>query len=442
VIPGIVASKLAGGPIIDPANDLIMSLAHFEGSNGSTTFADQYAGRTWTRTGTGIVLDTSQKPFGGSSLKFTGVAGDYIQSDFHVELGCDIVDFTVEGWWRFASLAAANKILMDFRETGTTTKPCVYVASDNSLRYYWNGSDRIISAASVVTTNTWYHIAVCRVAGVTRLFLNGTQVGSNFTDANTYERFCRVTLGSDGGSPTGTGKVTGWMKDFRFSNGKGWYNANFSPTAAPFFDPVVGAYAEMYWNIASGNVGPGLSYNESATQPHLVVRPAGGNDAFDNGMLATRFRNSGKRYLECRQWRDGGNWSSWTGIVPSGTNLINITGEPTVGCFLFMSRGGGNMLLTRDNVGVGLGTAQPSDTVCGIAVDFALGRLYLRANTQGWISSTNTFLGAFDASNPTYTFTPGASMAVYGSSPFANSWFFINPGPAFRFAPPPGFTYW
>lgn len=441
MIPGIVASKLAGGPILDPFNDLVMSHAPFEGANNSTVFTDDYVGRVWTRTGSGIVLDTSQKPFGGSSLKFTGVAGDYIQSDRHVELGCDVVDFTIEGWWRFASLAAANKILMDFRETATTTKPCVYVASDNSLRYYWNGSDRIISAASVVTVNTWYHVAACRVAGVTRLFLNGTQVGSNFTDANTYERWSLITLGSDGGSPT-TGKVTGWCKDFRFTNGKGWYNANFSPTLAPFFTRQAGSYAEMYWNFASGNVGPGLSYNESATQPHLVQRPVSGNDAFDNGMLATRFRNSGLRYLECRQWRDGGNWSSWTGIVPSGTNLINISGEPTQGCFLFMSRGGGNMLLTRNGVGVGLGTAQGNDTVCGIAVDFTLGRLYLRANTQGWISSTNTFLGAFDASNPTYTFTPGASMAVYGSSPFINSWFYINPGPAFRFAPPAGFTYW
>lgn len=39
---------------------------------------------------------------------------------------------------------------------------------------------------NVMTTNSWTHIALSRVSGVTRMYMGGDQAGSNYTDTNNY----------------------------------------------------------------------------------------------------------------------------------------------------------------------------------------------------------------------------------------------------------------
>ena len=55
------------GGSADPYAANVISLLHFDGVNGSTTFTDQVPSRSWGRSGTSTI-STAQSKFGGSSL--------------------------------------------------------------------------------------------------------------------------------------------------------------------------------------------------------------------------------------------------------------------------------------------------------------------------------------------------------------------------------------
>ena len=52
------------------------------------------------------------------------------------------------------------------------------------IRLNVNGSNVI--TGGTLSVNTWHHLAVSRVSGVTSLFIDGTRVGSAYTDTNNY----------------------------------------------------------------------------------------------------------------------------------------------------------------------------------------------------------------------------------------------------------------
>ena len=58
--------------------------------------------------------------------------------------------------------------------------------SGTSLRYGTGAGDHITATGAITTIDTWYHIAVSRASNVTKMFVNGTQVGSDYTDNNDY----------------------------------------------------------------------------------------------------------------------------------------------------------------------------------------------------------------------------------------------------------------
>lgn len=438
MILGIIGSDIPPAVASDPFSDYVVSHLHWDGANGGTVFSDERP-HTWTRNGSGVVTDTSQTVFGTASLFLPSGNGNYIASDTHVDFGFHTHEYTIEFWVRFSTLPASNKILVDFRTAGTQTFPTIYSASDHSLRYFWNGADRIQSAASVLTTNTWYHIALSRVGTNTRLFLNGTQVGSTFVDSNAYERFTRVILGADGSNPGSSSTWAGWIDELRISKGKGRYNGNFTvPTAA--FVTATTNYLDTSWRT-SGNVGPGLTYSESNTLPHLLVRNVGGNDSVDNGSGSLRSRSSGKAYFEVRVWDDGA-WSGWCGITPAAQDLTSQNNEgPAIGAALKPARNNSTMSFWNNTTHTAFGTRLPSTSPVGVAVDFDTGKAWFRTSETNWVLPGLT-LGAFDANNPTYTFTPGDPWVIYGSSPFSNTWCFLNVGPAFNYSQPVGYGYW
>ena len=47
-----------------------------------------------------------------------------------------------------------------------------------------------------MVVNTWHHVAVSRLSGVTRLFLDGSKIGSDYTDTNNYGTTKPLTIGA------------------------------------------------------------------------------------------------------------------------------------------------------------------------------------------------------------------------------------------------------
>lgn len=226
-----VAALDAANPykLAPPVTPYTRALLHFDGADASTVITDDF-GATWTATGN-AELDTAQAKFGASSLLLDGV-GDYVTSAAVDRFLPRTGDFTLECWVRPTSLAAnsGSRCIFDMRPNATNGfYPTVY-ASGLALRYFTNSADRITTANLIPTTGAFVHIAYCRAGGVGRLFMDGVQQGSNYTDANDYIAN-RIRIGGRG--TDGVENFAGHVDEFRLSL-KAHYTADFTPPAAPF----------------------------------------------------------------------------------------------------------------------------------------------------------------------------------------------------------------
>ncbi len=225
----LLAGITAGGASVgDPYFGSVISLSHFDGANGATTYTDQIVSRTWTNVTGAAALDTGQKKFGTAALKLPGTSNNHVDSDADaIDWAFGTGDFTIEFWFRIGTLGTIT--LWDQRTALTQPRPCIFLQS-GTLLYFVNNATRITGGN--LTAATWQHIALSRVSGSTRMFIGGTQTGSTYADSTNYTAG-RVSLGTSGDSP-GFGTHAGAYDDIRVTKGVGRYTSNFTPPVAAF----------------------------------------------------------------------------------------------------------------------------------------------------------------------------------------------------------------
>jgi hypothetical protein len=176
-------------------------------------------------------ISTSVKKYGTGSIAFDG-AGDYLVSN---TASSDLYtfgtgDFTIE-FWLYLNSTSTVQVFYDGRPaSGEGLYPTIYTNSSGTLAYYTNSNNRI--TGSSLSANTWYHIAVSRSGSSTKMFVNGTQTGSTYTDsANYVNPTSRPMIGADGfnsGIPGGN-PMNGYIDDLRVTKGYARYTATFTP---------------------------------------------------------------------------------------------------------------------------------------------------------------------------------------------------------------------
>lgn len=176
-------------------------------------------------------ISTVQSRWGSSSISFDGT-GDYLIIPSSGYYGYGTGDFTIEFWLRMTS-SAINQTLVSNLTSVSSTNPHLYFKSSDSRVYYWTANaDRI--TGNILALNTWYHIAVSRASGSTRLFVDGQQAGSTYVDANDYGAAAPVGVGTyfSGGIPVTSNTLSGFIDDLRITRGIARYTANFTPPTA------------------------------------------------------------------------------------------------------------------------------------------------------------------------------------------------------------------
>lgn len=214
-------------------------LLHGEGTNGGTTITDSSSyGHTPSAVGGNAATTTSQFKFGSASLGFDG-AGDFIRYNGQSEFAFGTGDFTIDFWFRLSS-TGSNRVLIDFRPTGSTgAYPVIYVTSGNGIVYNANAADRITSSGGILSANTWYHVALVRKNAQTRLYLNGASVSASaYADTTNYLVGAgRPVLGISGQDLSSL-PYSGHMDEVRMTKGF----ARWSPDdGAVNFTPPTGA---------------------------------------------------------------------------------------------------------------------------------------------------------------------------------------------------------
>ena len=174
-------------------------------------------------------LSTTFKKYGSASLRLDGT-GDYASVVSNNDFGFGTGDFTVEGYFRFDSVATTQN-LFDFRAGASSdVAPVVYIAAGGQLRYYSYSADRI--TGSTLVADTWYHIAVSRSGNSTRMFVNGVLQGSAWTVSPVdYGVAKPVVIGARW---DGINEFAGYIDEVRISKDIARYTAAFGALVAAF----------------------------------------------------------------------------------------------------------------------------------------------------------------------------------------------------------------
>ena len=205
----------------------VASLLHFDGTDEDTSTTDEIGSVTWTLSG-GASLQSEYKKFGATSLLCA--TGDRCTSTNLPDIGTG--DFCIEGWVDGVVLAA-NRYLFDFRDTGGSATAGGLYYDGSKLVWYASGGYRITGSTNLMD-GTWHHFALARVSGVTRLFLDGAQEGSDYSDSTNYQ------IGSNGfvwGNYSVSAvdvALRGYLDDCRITIGAGRYAATFTPPTEAF----------------------------------------------------------------------------------------------------------------------------------------------------------------------------------------------------------------
>ena len=213
----------------DPYFNNVSLLLHMDGSNGSTTFTDSSKNNLTVTASGSAKISTTQSKFGGSSAAFDG-SGDYLTTADTSLLSLGSGDFAVECWVYLNNVSKQYQNLLDFRKISSTESVPAISVSYSDLRYEAAGSVRITGSA-VMTAGVWHHVAVSRSGPNIKLFLNGNQIGSTYSDTTNYQS-SKLTLGR---FPFGVvSDLNGYLDDVRITNSVARYTENFTPPTEAF----------------------------------------------------------------------------------------------------------------------------------------------------------------------------------------------------------------
>ena len=211
---GSAGAAAAGGAGLDI--DEVFSTYLYDGT-GSTQVIEN-----------GIALGNSND---GGSASFSASSTTRVNISTSANFNYGTGDFTIEAFILIKSSKNYHNIYDQRTSTQdyNTNSPVIYIDSNNYIIYMVGGSGRAYSSA--LSLNTWYHVAVTRASGSTKMFLNGTQQGSAYSDSLTY-----VQPASDfsfGGSlEQNQYNTDGLISNLRVVKGTALYTSNFTaPTA-------------------------------------------------------------------------------------------------------------------------------------------------------------------------------------------------------------------
>lgn len=214
---------------------------------GNKRFWNRYttdeAGKTLSYSGA-IYNQTSGFSKGKKSSKYSDyrVAGSQNpgfkyanSSDFDFGTG----DYTLETWVAWEAWSGTNQRLFLYGQSGNSIIEVGRGSGANSLYVYHNMGSPHISYSFSPTSKQWYHIAVVRQSGTSRLYIDGTQVQSDASSGSSASIPNNGSHMQIGGLDWANGYFhQGWMDGVRIIKGQCLYPGGTAFTPAPVLSPT------------------------------------------------------------------------------------------------------------------------------------------------------------------------------------------------------------
>ena len=275
-------------------------------------------------------ISTTQFKYGTSSIKFNGTTDYLLSVNSADKLTLGPGDFTIEFWLYVNVLPTASNLSYVFDSRPASSNgvyPVIYILSDGTIRYMVSNADKI--TGSVLSINTWYHVAVARSGTSTKMFINGNQVGTTYTDSGTYIS-SNAIIGASYNATASIGSFfNGYIDELRVTKGYARYTSNFSTpsslattsgTSIPVdYLVIAGGGGGGQWNSGGGGAGGLLSSTGLllATGGSYVVTVgaggAGGSTGVNpDGVAGTNGNNSVFASLTATGGGGGGSYTAAT----------------------------------------------------------------------------------------------------------------------------------
>ena len=226
--------------------DGVVALLHCNGDEGALTLNDAATGALWTTIPAryetnespmvnrilSSELSTLEARFGGSSIHKLANVG-YFETPSTRDLNLECYDFTVELWARTTHLANFSFLLAKYKEGSGGLS--IGFMGDGSLYVTVTGSSNACpTPAGVIIENVWHHVALTRVTGKMRMFVDGVLL-RDWDDMGYMSNNSPLTIGGYGSLETFRGNID----EVRITKGQCRYYANFTPPTEPFDDPLI-----------------------------------------------------------------------------------------------------------------------------------------------------------------------------------------------------------
>ena len=248
---GVLASlKAAAASATDTFFRYVSLLLNTTGTNGAqnNTFLDSST-NAFSITRNGNTTQGTFSPFSqtGWSNFFDG-SGDYFTVANNAAFNMGTSDFTLEAFvYLTATPGAANPlggVIVDKDGLSGTSWPQYALIVDSNRKAVFQASSvpnpggaptAVITGATTLVLNTWYHIAATRVGTAATLWINGVSDGTtNVVPATLNSATRSLFIGwTDRGAPDSTYNFPGYISNLRIVKGTAVYTSNFTPPTAP-----------------------------------------------------------------------------------------------------------------------------------------------------------------------------------------------------------------
>ena len=195
--------------------------------------------------------------------------GDYLTVTSTDAVAFGTGDFTVEFWMNLNTLSGRHDLLW-WGPSSSDRGGLMWNFVSNNLTYYISPTvASAINAAWSPTAGVWYHIALVRSSGSTKLYIDGEQAGSTYSDSKNYING-NIFIGKDVGSAS---YFSGMFADVRFVKGTAVYTTSFTPPTEPLTAITNTSLLTLQDNRFKDNSTNNLSINQFGDAKILAFSP-------------------------------------------------------------------------------------------------------------------------------------------------------------------------
>lgn len=142
-------------------------------------------------------------------------AGGDVELDGSVDVLIETETFATSAWVKIPTGSLGVEQILWSSQNGSNRGRVLQIRSDNNIELIAEGGTSV-STTGTITADTWHHIVVTRQnTGLTRIFLDGVEVGS--ADIDNRPQGGNITVGNHPRSyqSTESKPVSGWIDEFR-----------------------------------------------------------------------------------------------------------------------------------------------------------------------------------------------------------------------------------